>query len=198
MPGPRRHREGDVEFDAVTTGTGDQGESGLYSGERLAKDDELFEVLGTLDELSSWLGLVKASLRHGLESGYQDSFAVPDHIEKIQNDLYRIGAEAATSRRSPLFATLDPVGPEDLARLEGWEKAVMKSIPLPNDFIVPGITRLGAAIDIARTVCRRLERRFVAWARRAAPGDPVVSVALRYLNRLSDYLFVAARHYERS
>ena len=198
MPRPRRHRQGKVKFDAVTTGTGDQGESGLYSGERLPKDDELFEVLGTLDELASWLGLVKASLRHGLESGFQDSFPVPDHIERIQNDLYRIGAEAATSRGSPLFATLDPVGPADLERLEGWEKAVMKSIPLPQGFIVPGVTRLGAAVDIARTVCRRLERRFVAWLRRAAPDGLARSVPLKYLNRLSDYLFVVARHYEKS
>jgi cob(I)alamin adenosyltransferase len=186
-----------VNFEAVTTGTGDQGESGLYSGERLPKDDQLFEVLGTLDELNSWLGLIKASLRHGLQSGYQDGFPVPDHIEAIQHDLYRIAAEAATSRESPLYATLSPVGPQDLARLEGWERAVMKSIPLPSGFVVPGVTRLGATIDIARTVCRRLERGFVAWKRRVASEGLATCVALRYLNRLSDYLFVIARRYEK-
>ncbi len=184
-----------MDFDAVTTGTGDGGESGLYSGERLPKDDELFEVLGTIDELTSWLGLIKASLRHGLESGYQDRFPIPDQIEAIQHDLYRIAAEAATSQGSPLHATLSLVGADDLARLEGWERAVIKSIPLPRGFVVPGVTRLGATLDIARTVCRRLERRFVALARRApaAASRP----ALRYLNRLSDYLFVVARHYEK-
>ena len=74
----------------------------------------------------------------------------------------------------------------------------MKSIPLPAGFIVPGVTRLGASIDIARTVCRRLERRFVAWMRKSAPDGLGSSVALRYLNRLSDYLFVLARHYEKA
>jgi cob(I)alamin adenosyltransferase len=186
-----------VDFDAVTTRTGDQGESGLYSGERLPKDDELFEVLGTMDELSSWLGLIKASLRHGLESGYQDRFAVPDQLETIQNDLYRFAAEAATSKQSPLYATLNPLAPADLERLESWERAVMKTIPLPKGFIVPGVTRLGATIDIARTVCRRLERRMVAWSRSGPAGGPASSVALRYVNRLSDYLFVLARAYEK-
>ncbi len=195
---PRRHGLGRVDFEAVTTGTGDQGESGLYSGERLPKDDELFEVLGCMDELNSWLGLIKASLRHGRESGFQDAFPVPDHLEQVQSNLYRIAAEAATSRDSPLYASLDPLGPGDLAKLEGLEKAVMKSIPLPAGFIVPGVTRLGASIDIARTVCRRLERRFVAWMRKSSPEGLGSSVALRYLNRLSDYLFVLARHYEKA
>ena len=188
-----------MDFDAVTTRTGDQGESGLYSGERLPKDDELFEVLGTIDELSSWLGLIKASLRHGLESGYQDRFPVPDHIEAIQRDLYRIGAEAATTQGSELYATLSLVGPDDVARLEDWERGLIRSIPLPGDFIVPGATRLGATIDIARTVCRRLERRLVALARRERGGPcPVSGAVLRYVNRLSDYLFVVARHYEKN
>jgi len=74
---------------------------------------------------------------------------------------------------------------------------MMKSIPLPKDFIVPGVTRLGSTIDIARTVCRRLERRFVAWLRRTAPGSLAANAALKYLNRLSDHLFVLARHYEK-
>lgn len=185
-----------MDFDAVTTGTGDQGESGLYSGERLPKDDALFEVLGTIDELDSWLGLVKASLRRGLESGCSDRFPIPDQIEAIQRDLTRIAAEAATSRQSPLHATLDRVGSADVERLEGWEQAVVKSIPPPAGFVVPGATRLGATIDIARTVCRRLERRFVAHARRT--GGEGSSPALSYLNRLSDYLFVVARQYERT
>jgi cob(I)alamin adenosyltransferase len=187
-----------VDFDAVTTRTGDQGESGLYSGERLPKDDELFEVMGTMDELNSWLGLVKASIRHGLESGYVDRFPVADQVETAQRNLYRIAAEIATSRESALYATLDRVSDRDLAELEEKEKAILKTIKLPAGFVTPGVTRLGASIDVARTVCRRLERRFVAYLRKTAPADLSASVSLRYLNRLSDYLFVLARHYERA
>lgn len=182
-----------VDSDAITTGTGDQGESALFSGERLPKDDDLFEVLGTIDELASWLGLIKAALRSRLESGPRDLPRVADQIEAIQRDLQRIAAERATSPRSPLYAGLDPVGPEDVARLEGWQRAAAGSIRIPAGFAIPGATRLGAAADIARTVCRRLERRYVAAARRAAPERLAADVALRYLNRLSDYLFVVAR-----
>ncbi len=188
---------GRVDPDALTTGTGDGGESGLYSGERLPKDDELFEVLGTVDELAAWLGLIKAELRRRPEPGGGRDCPIVHQIEAIQSDLQRIAAEQATSRQSPLYARLDPVGAADLARLEGWQRAAARTVRLPEAFVIPGATRLGAAVDIARTVCRRLERRYVAHARRVCPERLAADFALRYLNRLSDYLFLVARSCER-
>ena len=186
-----------MEFDSVTTGTGDRGESGTYTGERLPKDDLLFELLGSLDELNSWLGLIKAAVRHGLEVGFQDKYSTDEELEAVQRCLHRISAEAATAPGSELYATLPLMSEAELDRLEQSEQAHMASVPMPNDFILPGGTRLGATIDIARTVCRRAERCFVRWLRAGGrEGRTAVEISLRYLNRLSDFLFVLARAYE--
>ena len=180
-----------MDFDAVTTRAGDSGRSGAYSGEQLAKDDPLFEFLGTLDELNSWLGLIKAAVRHGLEVGFQDALSSDRHIDAVQRNLHRIAAQTATSPQSELYKALDPLTAADLSALEGQEKALISATKIDEDFIVPGGTRLGATIDIARTVCRRAERRYVTWLQgRDLP------IPLKYLNRLSDYLFVLARTYE--
>jgi cob(I)alamin adenosyltransferase len=185
-----------VEFDSVTTGTGDTGETGTYSGERLPKDDDLFELLGTLDELNSWLGLIKAAIRHGLEVGFSDAYANDDMLDMVQTNLYRMMSVAATSPGSELAQTLSPLGQGELAQLEEQEKLLMKNVPIPEAFVNPGGTRLGATIDIARTVCRRAERRLVTWLRKARPDEPPGGIPQKYLNRLSDYLFVLARYYE--
>jgi cob(I)alamin adenosyltransferase len=186
-----------MKFDSVTTGTGDSGDSGTFSGERLPKDDALFELLGGLDELASWLGLIKAAVRHGLEVGFQDRQAVDEQLERIQRHLHHIMAEAATSPDSELYRSLPLVSEEDLRLLERQEAAHMESVTIPEAFIVPGATRLGATIDIARTVCRRAERAFVRWTRAGGiSGRPATELGLKYVNRLSDYLFVLARVYE--
>ena len=146
-----------MRFDSVTTGPGDSGDSGPFSGERLPKDDPLFDLLGCLDELASWLGLIKAAVRHGLEVGFQDRYAVDEQLERIQRHLHHIMAEAATSPASELYSGLPLVNEEDLRLLERYEADLMESVTIPEAFIVPGGTRLGATIDIARTVCRRAE-----------------------------------------
>ena len=185
-----------MKFDVVTTGTGDSGETGTYSGERLPKDHALFELLGAVDELNSWLGLIKAAIRHGLEVGFQDAYANEDMLDIVQTSLYRLMGVVATKPDSELYKTLAPLGPGDLGQLEEQEKLHLKGVQISEGFVNPGGTRLGASIDIARTVCRRSERRLVTWLKETRPGELADSWALKYLNRLSDYLFVLARYYE--
>jgi cob(I)alamin adenosyltransferase len=186
-----------VTFDSVTTGTGDSGDTGTFSGERLPKDDSLFDLLGSLDELASWLGLIKAAVRHGLEVGFQDRHPVDEQLERIQRHLHHIMAEAATSPESELYRSIPLVSEADLAHLERHEAANMETVTIPEEFVVPGATRLSATIDIARTVCRRAERAFVRWIRTNGIEDrPATAVGLKYVNRLSDYLFVLARTYD--
>lgn len=158
----------------VTTKTGDAGETGLASGQRLAKDAPVFEVIGTLDELNSWLGLVAARL--DVEHAKQQQF-----VYTIQDTLFYIGAELAQAKDTVLkesaVTKLEKEQDKLLSTLEeGWH----------SKFLLPGGTPLGASCDIARTVCRRCERVLVAYSRTTLVRKPVI----KYINRLSDYLYV--------
>lgn len=158
----------------ITTKTGDKGESTLASGKRLPKDSPQFEVVGALDELNSWLGLVAASLPQSIDS-------VRTRLYSIQETLFYIGAEVANAPKAKLPH-------KKVADLEKWQKKLEKVLE-PNwhtKFLLPGGTVLGGQIDIARTVCRRTERVLVAYSHTAT----VSPVLIQYLNRLSDYLYL--------
>lgn len=160
---------------SIITRTGDDGDTGLWSGERIGKDDLRVEAYGTIDELASALG----AARH---SCYQDEVLYA--IEDIQRLLFRVAGELAS------------VGiPFDRPITEADEKAIAdktlsleERIPL-RGFVLPGMTAGSAALDIARTVARRAERRVVALSRK----EEVSADLRRFLNRLSDYLFMLAR-----
>ena len=157
----------------ITTRTGDAGETGLGDGSRVAKDSARVQALGDLDELNSALGLVLAEEVPG---------AVREALSQVQQDLFDLGGEISI----PGHALLKPARVEALEEtLEGWNEGLE---PL-QEFILPGGTRAAAAAHLARTVCRRAERSVVALAR----GEKVGAPARRYLNRLSDLLFVAGR-----
>lgn len=158
----------------ITTKTGDTGESGLANGQRLAKDSTFFEVVGTLDELNSWLGLLAVELSTEFPVQRAQLFA-------IQDTLFYIGAEVAQSPKAKLAAA-------KVKELEKWQSMLEKVLE-PNwhtKFLLPGGTLLGAHTDIARTVCRRAERHLIAHQRL----QPVSPTLIHYLNRLSDYLFL--------
>lgn len=159
----------------ITTKTGDTGESALANGQRLPKDSSHFAVVGTLDELNSWLGLVAASLPKQLEP-------LRDQLYSIQETLFYIGAEVANSPKAKLPS-------KKVSDLEKWQKNLENELEQHwhTKFLLPGGTVLGAQIDIARTVCRRTERILVAHARHHRGA----AVLIRYLNRLSDYLYLA-------
>ncbi len=159
----------------IVTKTGDDGLTGLWSGERVRKDDLRVEAYGTIDELDSVLGEAKHWIKR------KDCRKI---VEEIQKDLYRVAGQLAT--RSGNFAS--PVTDEDEQRLGAFVDRYEAEIPLTG-FVIPGSNVQSAKLDIARTVCRRAERRIVALAWDADVPSPL----RRYVNRLSDLLFMLAR-----
>ncbi|MFQ3619615.1 MAG: cob(I)yrinic acid a,c-diamide adenosyltransferase [Spirochaetales bacterium] len=170
-------------FEAITTRGGDEGLSTLYNGERRPKDDPIFCVLGDLDELNSFLGWVKSSK--------EASAILRERIETLQRALFRVGAMVATPPTDPLFASLDKITDQDLFQLEALEHRVLESVEIPERFVLPGSTSLSAQLDICRTICRRAERSLVTLIRQR--GIQELFPCQRYINRMSDYLYLLAR-----
>ncbi|KAI8089328.1 Adenosylcobalamin biosynthesis, ATP:cob(I)alamin adenosyltransferase-like protein [Halteromyces radiatus] len=169
----------------IYTKTGDKGTSSLYNGERRDKDDIIFEALGTTDELSSHIGLAMEYLEN-------DSF-LTERLEKIQCSLQDIGSNIATPRERSNTNRLertsfDPEG-KLVLELEQWIDFMDEELPRLTKFILPSGGKASATLHVSRSVCRRAERRVQPLTREHLCDD---SVAI-YLNRLSDFLFNAAR-----
>jgi cob(I)alamin adenosyltransferase len=163
----------------IYTRTGDTGETSLFGGTRTTKDDPRVDAYGEVDELNAWLGLVRAS---GLDA------ALDAEVIRLQRDLFALGAQLAdpADRLAPRV-TKAVIADADVTRLEQLIDRLEEELPPLRRFILAGGTPAGAALHLARTVCRRAERRMVALS---PPVDPVL---IRYVNRLSDLLFVFAR-----
>jgi len=162
----------------ITTRTGDAGETGLGDGTRVAKDSARIAALGDIDELSSAIGVMLAE---------EVPAEIRQVLEQVQHDLFDLGGELSI----PGHALLKP---EQVAALETALESWNASLAPLKEFILPGGTRAAAAAHLARTVCRRAERSVVALGRREKVGE----AARRYLNRLSDLLFVAGRTLNRA
>jgi cob(I)alamin adenosyltransferase len=178
-----RRAESRIQWPAVPkyTGGGDRGETGLFGGGRVRKDDVRVEAYGAVDELNACLGLVRTK---GLPEDL-DSLVV-----RLQNDLFVLGADLATPPDST--ARGDRVVRLKDGAARGLEPEIDRldaALPPLKTFLLPGGSPAGAALHLARTVCRRAERRVVTLARSGAVSEEV----LVYLNRLSDLLFVMAR-----
>jgi cob(I)alamin adenosyltransferase len=162
------------------TKTGDAGETGLFDGTRVSKADVRVEAYGAVDELNAWLGLVRAQK---LDADLDKK------IEAIQRDLFALGSHLADPRHRIASRVQKVVLREDdVKKLEAWIDQIDGSLPRLRRFILAGGAPPGAVLHLARTVCRRAERRVVALG-----SDQVDAVALTYMNRLSDLLFVMAR-----
>lgn len=172
-----------VEFDRVTTRGGDRGETSLYNGERRRKDDLLFETMGDIDELSSQLGVARATAEKG---------KLARLLSDVQRKLLAVGAQVATPRNDPLSAKIPTITKDDVEELEKVEERYLASTKIEAEFVLAGDTLLSAHLDVARAVCRRAERRLVACIRDR--GMIQLAPAQAYLNRLSDLLFILARH----
>ncbi len=175
----------------IYTRKGDTGTTGLlYGGDRISKADPRTEAYGTTDEAVSVLGLARAALGPGTDKVSGD---LAELIVRLQRELFVVGAELAThpDRRSRLEAGRTLVTPEMVTGLEEQIDALESHYPLPAEFVIPGESLAGAALDIARSVTRRAERDCVALAE--AGSLPKGSSVLAYLNRLADLLFVMAR-----
>lgn len=158
----------------IYTRTGDDGTTGLGDGTRVPKDHPRVEAYGTVDELNSALGVALATALPG---------EVRDALARIQHELFDLGGELCIPGREAIVE-------EQVARLEQTLDKFNASLPPLKEFVLPGGSQGAALLHLARTVCRRAERRVMRLAR----TDPVNPLAIKYLNRLSDLLFVAARY----
>jgi len=165
---------------AIYTRTGDLGETALLNGPRVGKDMPRVEVYGTVDELNAVLGLARA------ESAGE---AIDRVLERVQNELFQIGAELATP--DPVAQGTRWIGREHVRALEQDIDQFDATVPPLGQFVLPGGTRAAALLHLARTVCRRAERRLVTLIRHSE--EPISLPLLAYLNRLGDLLFVLAR-----
>jgi cob(I)alamin adenosyltransferase len=158
----------------IYTRTGDSGETGLGDGSRIAKDAQRIHALGTVDELNSHLGVLLAEPF--------DHAEIRACLARIQHDLFDLGGELSIPGHRLLTE-------QQLVDLEHWLDRYNAELPPLKEFILPGGSRPAAAAHVARTVCRRAERALVS-----LKGDPDdAALGVRYLNRLSDLLFVLAR-----
>jgi cob(I)alamin adenosyltransferase len=186
-----------LDFDQITTRGGDSGESSLFNGERRRKDDPIFHLLGDLDELTSSLGVAVAGLRQFSPLPEKDKRmkAWLDLIDHIQEDLVLMGGMVADPGNSSRLKTR-VLEEKHILRLEDSQKKMMETTEFPRSFIHPGKTLYSAWIDMARTVCRRCEREIVGLIRTEVMTHLIP--CQRYLNRLSDLLFVSARYWEQA
>jgi cob(I)alamin adenosyltransferase len=164
----------------IYTKTGDSGETGLFGGPRVRKDDVRIEAYGTVDELNAALGLARAEALPA---------AIEDCLSRVQSELFSVGAELATPEPERHGTAL--IGDAHVAALEQAIDQLEAGLPPLKQFILPAGNRGAACLHLARGICRRAERRVVTLARQ--PQVQVAERLIRYLNRLGDYLFVAAR-----
>ncbi len=170
----------------IYTRTGDRGDTGLFGGGRVRKYHGRVAVYGTVDELNSTLGLAIAAFK-GKKSRQVDAFR--EQLILVQNDLFRLGAELATP--DPARLSIKPLAADAIGDLEHKIDAMEEVLEPLKQFILPGGSDLSARLHVARTVCRRAERELTALI--DAGVEKIRAETVTYLNRLSDFLFVAAR-----
>jgi cob(I)alamin adenosyltransferase len=164
----------------IYTRSGDQGETGLFGGGRVRKDDPRVDAYGEVDELNATVGLARSL---GMDPEL-DRWA-----GEVQEQLFTVGAVLATPAGTQAAAHVPQVQPGWASAMEAMIDQLDRELPALRQFILPGGTSVASSLHLARTVCRRAERKVVGLARTGAVGAEVVV----YLNRLSDYLFTLAR-----
>lgn len=173
----------------IYTGTGDSGKTSLFSGERIVKDDARIEAYGAVDELNAIVGALIAALPDSAQTN-----ALVQELSLIQSDLFHVGAWLATLPGSPSAARLTPLTEKHSQRLEARVDAMQSELEDLRSFILPGGHASAGWAHMARTVCRRAERRAVSLAAAQRDEADRMTAVLVYLNRLSDYFFVLARY----
>ena len=174
-----------VKLNKIYTRTGDDGTTGLVNGERRVKSDPRIEAFGTVDEANACIGLARLHTA-------KDHPEIDGMLERIQNDLFDLGADLATPRSTRIegYEPLRIVASQ-VARVEADIDALNAGLEPLRSFVLPGGSPAAAALHIARTVERRADRAMVA--ANAVEGENIGIEALKYINRVSDFLFVAAR-----
>jgi cob(I)alamin adenosyltransferase len=182
----RTFNEPRLALNRIYTRGGDKGETSLVGGQRVQKDDARIDAFGEVDELNAFVGLACVSCAESGESRLRDELA--PILRRVQHELFNLGSILATKPEDvhPKQATVTGA---DVEQLEREIDAANEELKPLRSFVLPGGTRLNAELHAARTICRRAERLLVGLARR----EEVPAVAIRYLNRLSDSLFVWSR-----
>jgi cob(I)alamin adenosyltransferase len=180
-----------VKLNKIYTRTGDDGSTGLGDGERRAKNDPRVAAYGDVDEANCAIGLARRAIA---EAPGADLALIEATLARVQNDLFDLGADLCVPESKSAAVGAHPPLRIAMSQVDQIEQAIdrlnAELSPL-RSFVLPGGTGAAAALHLARTICRRAERQIVALA--AIPGEIVGAPALAYINRLSDYLFVAAR-----
>lgn len=171
----------------IYTRTGDQGKTSLIGGTRVSKGHLRLETYGTIDELNSSIGVVLATMDQP-----EPYLSLKPFLERVQSDLFDIGSHLACEDAN-LRAKLPLIHEAHVAELEAKMDAFSASLPALKNFILPGGCPAAAHAHVARCVCRRAERLCVALSESLTDGSDVEPLIIRYLNRLSDFLFVLAR-----
>ncbi len=171
-----------VVLNRIYTRTGDDGTTALGSGERRPKHDLRVAAYGTVDETNAAIGVVRVHLA--------DATELDAMLGRIQNDLFDLGADLAVPQRDGKAERLRMLASQ-VERLERDIDTLNAELSPLTSFVLPGGTSAAAYLHLARTICRRAERMMVELA--AKPEEPVNEAAIRYINRLSDFLFVASR-----
>jgi len=177
-----------VVLNKIYTRTGDDGTTALGSGQRVRKDSTRVAAYGTIDETNAAIGLARVYLAGGFPG-------LDAKLARIQNDLFDLGAELSVppdSSKPPKRGERLTITPEQVKRLEEEIDELNSELQPLRSFVLPGGSAAAAALHVARTVCRRAERLMVTLA--ADPNEAISDVALQYVNRLSDLLFVASRY----
>jgi cob(I)alamin adenosyltransferase len=177
-----------IRIDRVYTRTGDAGETGLVGGTRVAKDELRIACYGEVDELNSVIGVARAHLASAAGEGAEVASRVDAVLAFVQQELFDLGSELATPADAE-YEGMIRVGDDATARLEAWMDELSEDLPPLKSFVLPGGGEAAANLHVARTVCRRAERSVTTLVRR---GETSPATA-RYLNRLSDLLFVQSR-----
>ena len=172
-----------VRINRVYTKTGDDGGTHLVGGHRVSKDDLRIECYGTVDELNATIGLARL---HAQTADTKDLDVI---LERVQSELFNLGSQLAT-RAEDIRPTQPIIHPRHIERLEQEIDRMNDDLPSLTSFVLPAGGALTSYLHLCRTVCRRAERLAVSLSHR----DPVAAEVIHYLNRLSDALFVFARH----
>jgi cob(I)alamin adenosyltransferase len=176
-----------IRITRVYTRTGDRGETALVGGKRVPKDAARIEAYGTVDELNAALGLARAFNAERLAKGEGHRW-LDEALRRLQNELFDLGSELATPEDA-VYEGMHRIGDAQIKELERLIDHCQKELPPLKSFVLPGGGRIGAALHQARTICRRAEREILRLSR----AEPLAEGPLRYVNRLSDLLFVLSR-----
>ncbi|GAB3809480.1 cob(I)yrinic acid a,c-diamide adenosyltransferase [Spirosoma humi] len=169
----------------IYTKTGDKGQTALIGGRRVSKADLRIDAYGTVDELNSWIGLVRDQ---------PVNIERKELLKEIQDRLFTVGAELATDPEKAPKRAMPAISPDDVRLLEDAMDTMDAELPELRAFVLPGGHQAVSFCHLARTVCRRAERLIIALNNTTAQGSTGVDeLVLQYINRLSDYLFVLSR-----